>query len=787
MTSRLGALLLSRGDRAGAEKQFRQALRTLEPLGMRDLDVAAIYTNLAVTVATDKRFAEAQIYARTAQEVTETILGKNHPYVADCLNGQGFLYWMQGDLINAKVSFEKALLHLIKSLAARHPEVARQYELLGLFHESRAEHELADLSFKQALEIRQEVFGRHHPEFAQTLVERARAAHARAATRDAVELLSQAIDIQEEALRGAPTESMAASWLRAQRATEDLAYSLALAAPSDPAAAELAMQVALLRKGRAADVMAQSVRLVREAVSDPSRQRDYVRWLSLHSQIAALQWGAYQAADKGRWTIGPQLAVLHAESERLLAALHASGTVVEELQLPDRRALVAQVQHALGPERGLLEIVRVQRPQSATPALRTLVPHYLALLLLPGRPPQACDLGPGEEIDAAVHSGVQLLRSANSPPSLLKAQAETLYRLAFAPVARALGSLRALVLSVDGALQLVPFDAFNDGRRDLIDQYELSYVTSGRDLLRAPSATRGRGVVIIANPDFAAPLRALREAGESKTEGLASPPRDEPMHITMGSLTPLPGTETEATQLDQWLTRRLERRPLVLVGAQASEQHLRELDPPALLHIATHGLFLEDGGPDVQAPGGAAAAFQSLSRGPLGEQRTSILVGSSGGGLPFGERSVPLSRSAIALAGAANLSNRVDTQNDGLLTAQEAQTLLLEGTQLVVMSACETGRGVVRVGDGVLGLRRALFTAGAETVVTSLWRVHDDTTSKLMTLYFKELASSSRIVGRAQAMREAMRELRRNPAYQHPYYWAPFLTLGSDAPMDFAP
>jgi CHAT domain-containing protein len=97
---------------------------------------------------------------------------------------------------------------------------------------------------------------------------------------------------------------------------------------------------------------------------------------------------------------------------------------------------------------------------------------------------------------------------------------------------------------------------------------------------------------------------------------------------------------------------------------------------------------------------------------------------------------------------------------------------------LVVLSACDTGRGDVKLGQGVYGLRRAFVVAGAETVVISLWKVRDDTTSQLMETYYRNLLVGQ---GRATGLREAMRTLRQTQP--HPHYWAPFIAQGRDTPL----
>jgi CHAT domain-containing protein len=140
----------------------------------------------------------------------------------------------------------------------------------------------------------------------------------------------------------------------------------------------------------------------------------------------------------------------------------------------------------------------------------------------------------------------------------------------------------------------------------------------------------------------------------------------------------------------------------------------------------------------------------------------------------------PLLRSGLALAGASAPVHEASKPRPdaSLVTALELAGLDLWGTQLVVLSACDTGRGEVQLGQGVQGLRRALVVAGAETVVMSLWKVKDDSTHLLMERYYRNLLAGQ---GRASALREAMRSLR--ASRPHPHDWAPFIALGSDAPL----
>lgn len=174
---------------------------------------------------------------------------------------------------------------------------------------------------------------------------------------------------------------------------------------------------------------------------------------------------------------------------------------------------------------------------------------------------------------------------------------------------------------------------------------------------------------------------------------------------------------------------------------------------PSILHIATHGFFLEN---DSSVENRSTAKTPDGSR--LGKWVARV--------------ENPLLRSGLALAG-ANQGRSGD--DDGVLTALEATALDLWGTKLVVLSACDTGVGEVKNGDGVYGLRRALFLAGTESQLMSLWPVSDRSTRELMAEYYKGLVQNA---GRGEALRRVQLKMLRNKPRSHPYYWASFILAG---------
>ncbi|HVG64288.1 MAG TPA: CHAT domain-containing protein, partial [Hyalangium sp.] len=385
--------------------------------------------------------------------------------------------------------------------------------------------------------------------------------------------------------------------------------------------------------------------------------------------------------------------------------------------------------------------------------------RYLALILFPDGRIRAVDLGLAAAIDLAALRLHQAF--AGNAVSHLPA-AQTLYRRAFQPLLQHLGKSRQLFLAPDGQLNLVPFAALHDGHRFLVDTFDITYLTSGKELLPRPETpSPAHSVVVLADPDFGAPpaAPALMEQAPSALAERSASLKDFFSTLRTPGLDvpwpPLPGTRQEAQAIQH-----LFPQAQVLVGVEATKQALLKLSAPGLLHIATHGFFLEDAPqmPDVRA----ADSFGAVAARPKARPED------------------PLLRSGLVLAGAQpqEVPLGAHRPEDSLVTALELAGLNLWGTQLVVLSACDTGRGEVKRGEGVYGLRRALLVAGAETVVTSLWKVNDDVTRQLMEGYYRHLLAGH---GRTRALREAMRQLRRK--HPHPHYWAAFTALGSDAPL----
>jgi MYXO-CTERM domain-containing protein len=362
------------------------------------------------------------------------------------------------------------------------------------------------------------------------------------------------------------------------------------------------------------------------------------------------------------------------------------------------------------------------------------------------------DLGESAPIERAAMALRKTLSSPNSQDP--KAPARALDELVMKKVRPLLGGKTRLLISTDGALSLVPFAALvdEDGRY-LVEKYEITYLTSGRDLLRLSRQTKTQSgtAVVLANPAFGSRARGESALG-LLAEGSSPAGAEGTRGLEKAYFEPLPATGMEARKLSTLMPD-----AAVLVDVEATEVAVKKVRAPKMLHIATHGFF-------VSLQGRAARA-------EAGERGLELETVSSDW-LPDD----PLLRSGIALAGAN--AKKGGGGEDGILTALEASSLDLQGTKLVVLSACETGIGDVMQGEGIYGLRRALFIAGAESLVASLWKVADEETQALMVAYYGRVLKGET---RAGGLRNVQTSMLAAPATAHPYFWASFGLFGNSA------
>jgi CHAT domain-containing protein/tetratricopeptide (TPR) repeat protein len=761
--SDLADLYQKQGAYELAEPLHRRALQISEAaLGKRHPEVAYSLDGLASLYWGQGAYERAEPLYLRALQILEATLGKKHPDVASSLNNLANLYEVQGAYSRAESLYKRALRIQEAALGKKHPDVASSLNNLALLYRDQGAFKRARSLYERALQIRETTLGARHPEVGSSLKEFALLNLAQNRLGEAVPLLERSFAISEQRLRKETlgfSEARSASFLRLLRAQDETLYNLLRERPSEIAVRRLALAAVLLHKGRSMDAIADTSRILYRSQSETDREA-FQRLRALRTQLAALLLtgprrlspDAYQARLKD----------LETQADTLEAELSQRSYIFRaKRQLPEPADVIPHVAAALPPDGALIEIIAFEAralvpPPNTVPAQVRSTPVYFALVLLPEGDIRVADLGPAVVIDRAVE---RLRITVAHADITYLAAAQELYRLVFQPIAPLMDSRRQLFISPDGQLSLVPFAALQNGTRFLADEYDFTYLTSGKDLLhRNADIEPSRSVVVFADPAFEAAPSAPSVLEPTFTlERFFA----QPHAVWTNQLwAPLPGTRQEAEAI-----RKLFPHAQLMMGQAATKKALLEVTAPGILHIGTHGAYLED----------ALTRLPSSTRGLLEP-------GGLAGGRPLHMSPDPLLRSVLVLAGARAPNPSGDdsrsSMEDSLVTALEIAGMNLWGTQLVVLSACDTGKGGVKLGQGVYGLRRAFTVAGAETVVTSLWRVNDDTTQELMKDYYQQLLSGQ---GRAHALREAMEVVRAH--HPHPYYWAPFIVVGNSAPL----
>jgi CHAT domain-containing protein/Tfp pilus assembly protein PilF len=745
----LGEVLLNEGKDEQAAGLLGQSLKIRKKLlGAEHPDVAQSLCNLAAALGHMGHYEEAVQLARQALRMREKLLGAEHPGVAaslgtlaDALSGQG--HYRESELL-----MREALQMNQQRLGNEHPDIAVGLASLADALQSQGKYAEAEPIYRQVLALYQKRLGTEHPRVSGILRNLATLLMSRDQFQVALPLFVQSAQIEEKLLRATFSETRMRAALDLVRGEEEAVYGLLLEHPDSAELQRLAMTTALLRKGRAAEAGTTANRLLHRSRSNRGQKERFVRWQELREQREALLFGSPPLSPAD---YRDRLSELGREADDLESQLAAEMPELRNLQPPDFDAVLSAVSARLPRGAVLIEVVFVQPFLFKSRTTNWGTPHYIAMVLSAEKTITVRDLGDAKTVDAQVRALLAALRNPKLDP---REPAQALYQQILRPLLP--DGAAQVYLSVDGALNLIPFTALHDGTDYLLDRRDFHYLTSGRDLLQTDSDRAAQPALVLADPDFGntAPTQS---AAESKT-----------FYQLLSTLQPLPGARGEAT-----LVGRLLSVPPIL-GPKAKESAVRAAHAPWVLHIATHGLFLNN-----RELSHDQAREEALPRNQVKERKGVLFDHFATEELTMSGDANSLSRSALVLAGAAQGGHAKTTAEDGLLTSEEARSLDLFGTQLVVLSACETGQGELSAGQGVYGLRRAFLVAGAETVVTSLWQVNDAATGKLMELYYRRLLKQKQ--GRLQGMQEAMKEMRAK--YAHPYYWAPFLVIGSDGPL----
>lgn len=772
---KLADLYRDRGEYSRAEQLYQETLASAEKLGWSSsLPVFNLYFGLGVLYRNREEYDKAEIYFRKAQTVVETIYGQMSLFAWSTLIIPARMHLQNGEYAKAQSLLNKALAARTSAGSTNdlsdsflRLNLSETYRLQGAYAEAVS---LAD----ESLKIREKFLGREHPETNLALEALSDARQAQGDLPEAVRLRALSAERTEKNITYLLTSGSVhqkSQFLATFNKSTDAIVSLHLRDfPRDAEAKRLALTTILRRKGRALDVFSDQLASLRERAT-PEDQALLKRlsevsthWTNLVSRNAAQAEATPQSGTLRNFE--REISQLEEEIQQLEASLSARSA---EFRSQTQTVTIDAVRAALPAGTALVEFItyRPYNPTAIGHKKKYGPARYAAYVLTRDSTEPGCvELGEAQPLDELTLEWRSLLGKRSNERQVKRA-GNVLYKRLFARLTELLGEHRRLLIVPDGNLNLVQFAALvdEDGRY-LIENYDISYLTSGRELLRLREPFSSEGVaMVIADPAF-----DLTQATTTCPPGGDSYPLFG--FFAQRCYMRLPGTAQEAIELGQLLPG-----AEVWTDAKATEAKLKGARRPLLLHIATHGYFYPD-------PTSANSVKEAALGSADASKRMTFQLN-------------PMVRSGLIMAGVKQSSSGAG--EDGVLTAQEVSGLNLLGTKLVVLSACETGLGDAQNGQGVYGLRRALVLAGSETQVMSLWKVSDLGTRDFMVNYYMRLQAGEGRTGALRQVQLAMlrgelvpakssRSERRETSdtggslspkdYRHPYYWAAFIVSG---------
>lgn len=511
-----------------------------------------------------------------------------------------------------------------------------------------------------------------------------------------------------------------------------------------------------------------------------------------HQTVAQQVLAARDSADPQVKEQAKQLAAIRQTLANLsLNRPEPAAAEAHRKQLADaverEQALAAAVARLAGRSSNANDWVELDAVRSALPADAVLIelirftpidmdgknknepypPRYAAWLISKAEPCRLLDLGEAKPIEDAIAAFQATMRLAQSSdpeknPLLQVGEAEatkqvdaalgSVAKILFEPLQPHLQKAKELIISPDSALWLVPWAALpvreEETQQYAIERWRLKYLVSGRELVTQKNAatTKPTRSLVFADPHFDLGQNDVSQATAAllrgNTTSLAMRSLDPVTpNRTLPKVARLPGTLAEATAISKPLQKFAGEEPILYSDRYALEAGFKAVQSPRVLVAATHGFFL---------PAAAGASGEN-----------------------------PLVRCGLLLAG-CNAKITTPQLDDGVLTGLEIVGCRLQGTELVVLSACETGLGEVRSGEGVAGLRQAFQLAGAKSVVSTLWQIPDRESAQLMSDFFANLATAQ---PQAEALRQAqlttIHNRRERHGAAHPLFWAAWTVTGN--------
>jgi CHAT domain-containing protein len=791
----LASVYFQYGRYAEAEELFLIAKNIQEKkLGIEHPEYLTTISNLSTVYLQQGVYESSEKLMLEAKNLREKIYGKNHPSYASSCHNLASLYLMTGKTEKVESLFLEAKQIREKIFGKKSGDYALSCNNLANFYEFKKDYEKAELLLLESKQIVEEVFGKYHPEYATSCqnlaviynrlgrIENAERLMLEAKIlkemvlgknhpdyaftcnnlavmyndhqllKEAKPLYEEAIQIQQNLIQNlfpVLSEKERDTFLNSiQTFFENYTAFLLEYSFQNPSVSSELYNLMLMQKG----ILFQSSRKMKENIlksSDKQLIEKYTTWLEMADKLSK----AYQMTAEERQNSSDfDIATLSQKVNDLEKELSKKSNYFSEHK---KQVTWQDIKSNLQKGEVLVELLRSWRRNPQNPSKLDTV--YAAIILSPDTQnyPELLILENGSKLEKEFMTTYNVLVKRENQRGVKvryekQQPLDSLYQYLWKPFENSLKNYQKVYFAADGIYHQININSiFNPlTKKYLGDELDIHWISSGRDLLKMKQNNKTlnlKNVHLFGYPQYL----ISDNSTDNQVNNSLKVDKSQRFFDEQGAISILEGTKKEIEAIEQ-VFRKKNIKVEKYLALLANEEKLKSLQSPDILHIATHGFF--------QADKPKEQGVQQSQRLELNNQN-------------------PLMRSGILLAGAENTlkNKKLKSVEDGVFTAQEALNLNLEGTSLVVLSACETGLGDIRNGEGVYGLQRSILQAGAKNLLISLWKVDDEATHLMMSYLYDYLLSRNSI---KDSYKLAQRKLRENPKFQDPYFWAAFVLLG---------
>lgn len=708
-----------------------------QTLGTKHVNYANALQNLALIYIDAYEFSQAEKVLLKAKDIYRETVGETHQHYANCLNALAAVYLGLKRYKEAEDYKLRAIDIIKKAVGEKHERYAYYLAGMARIYDLQKNYSKAIESLTKANEIIKSNFSDKHASYIDGLFSLGYFHCKKGDYKKAKEFYLASLQAYKQQFSKF-FDSMSETdqfgyYSLLQNRFEDFNTFVALYAEKFPKEnnSELIKTCFDCQLFIKSMMLNRNLGTRREILSsrDTSLQRIYRQWVFNKQKLAE----SFRNLDveKNYWNT--------AELEQSVTSLEQQLKSKTNLFAAQKELHFTDVQKALKPGEAALSIFTSLKSLEDTSGIN----EYRALIVKPGMTaPLLVKLDGSENFD-------ELYFDEYSERIENKTTDNDSYNRFWKPISKHLSGISKVHLSPDGIYnKLNLYTLFNpQTQKYVLDEITISTLPNLSVITDKPSTNTSNTAELFGYPDYE--FDFAKKASQPKLNSSVAVNR-----FGFSELPPLPGTKTEieniaaALSKSGWKVNSYSKE-------NASETQLKQVQSPKVLHIATHGFFLK-----------YVEDYEDKSI--LGFEANAI-------------KNNPFLRSGIMMAGASVVAR--DTLNanayeqDGIFTAYEASLLNLSSTDLVVLSACETGLGVSVNNQGVLGLQYAFYMAGAKNLIMSLWVVDDDATQLLMSEFYKAWGSNPTHDNLSPAFKQAQAAVRQK--YPQPYYWGAFTLLGN--------